>query len=180
MADELIDICDENNNLLDVRITKSEAHKKGLWHRASHVWIYNSRREILLQLRALGKPIYPNRWDISVAGHIYAGEDPVVSAKREVEEEIGIKLKREDLKFWKINKIKAKYKGIKNNEFCYVYFLKFDGDTSEFKLQKEEVQKVQFLSIEKIKKELKSCTGKYIPHGKYWVEVLDEVERKFC
>ena len=52
MVDELIDIFDENNNALNVQKMKSEAHKLGLWHRASHIWIYNSSGEILLQLRA--------------------------------------------------------------------------------------------------------------------------------
>ena len=61
MADELIDICDENNNLIDIQKMKSEAHKDGLWHRASHIWIYNSNGEILLQLRAKEKPLYVSK-----------------------------------------------------------------------------------------------------------------------
>ena len=92
MADELIDICDENNNLINVQKTKSEAHKNGLWHRASHIWIYNSNGEILLQLRAKEKPLYPDMWDISAAGHISAGEDPITSGLREVKEEIGLEI----------------------------------------------------------------------------------------
>lgn len=68
MGDELVDICDENNNLHGIRKTTSEAHRAGLWHRASHVWIYNSKGEILLQLRAKEKLLYPDMWDISAAG----------------------------------------------------------------------------------------------------------------
>jgi isopentenyldiphosphate isomerase len=178
MADELIDICDENNNLLDIQKMKSEAHKKGLWHRASHIWIYNSKGEILLQLRAKEKSLYPNMWDISAAGHIGAGEDSITSGSREVEEEIGLKLKKEDLDFWMIRKVKAIFREIKNNEFYYVYFFKFDGDINQLKLQKEEVQKIQFLPIDKIEEELKTNPNKYVPHGDYWFEVLDEVKKK--
>ncbi len=58
MVDELIDICDENNNLLKIQKMKSEAHRDGLWHRTSHVWIYNSNGEILLQLRAKTKTFF--------------------------------------------------------------------------------------------------------------------------
>ena len=178
MADELIDICDENNNLINIQKMKSEAHKDGLWHRASHIWIYNSNGEILLQLRAKEKPLYPDMWDISAAGHISAGEGPVASGLREVEEEIGLKLKKEDLDFWMIRKVKAIFKEIKNNEFYYVYFFKFDGDINKLKLQKEEVQKIQFLPIDKIEEELKINLDKYVPHGEYWFEVLDEVKKK--
>ena len=178
MADELIDICDESNNLTDVQKAKSEAHKDGLWHRAAHIWIYNSKGEILLQLRAKEKLLYPDMWDVSVAGHVSAGEDTVTSGLREIEEEIGLKVKQEDLQFFNIRKTKALYRDIKNNEFYYVYFFKFDGDIKKFKLQDAEVQKIQLFSVSEIEEELKINTEKYAPHGDYWFEVLNEVKRK--
>lgn len=179
MADELIDICDENNNLLDIQKMKSEAHKDGLWHRASHVWIYNSKGEVLLQLRAKKKLIFPDVWDISAAGHIGAGEDPITSGLREVEEEIGLKLQKEDLDFWMIRKAMNIFREIKNNEFYYVYFFKFDGDVDQLILQKEEVQKIQFFPIDKIKEDLRINPEKYGAHGDYWFEVLEEVKKRF-
>lgn len=39
MADERIDIYDEENTSLDTTKMKSEAHRDGLWHRAIHIWI---------------------------------------------------------------------------------------------------------------------------------------------
>lgn len=69
MADELIDIFDENNNPRGIQKLKSEAHKEGIWHRAVHIWIYNLKGEILLQLRSKNKELYPDRWDVSAAGH---------------------------------------------------------------------------------------------------------------
>ena len=178
MADELIDVCDESNNLTNIQKMKSEAHRDGLRHRAAHIWIYNSKGEILLQLRAKEKPLYPDMWDISAAGHVSAGEDPVTSGLREINEEIGFKIKQEDLRFFKIRKVKAVYRDIKNNEFYYVYLLKFDGDIKKFKLQDEEVQEIQFLPIEKIEEELEINPDKYVPHGEYWFEVINEVKRK--
>lgn len=177
MVDELIDICDEANNLVNVQKMKSEAHRDGLWHRTAHIWIYNSNGEILLQLRAKEKLLYPDRWDISAAGHVNAGEDPITSGLREIEEEIGLKVKKEDLQFFKINKVEVIYKKINNKEFCYVYFLKFDGDVKKLKLQDEEVQEIRFLPIKKIEEELKTKPNKYVPHGNYWFEVIKEVKR---
>ena len=178
MADELIDICDENNVPLHMQKMKSEAHKDGLWHRTSHIWIYNSQGEILLQLRSTEKPLYPNMWDISAAGHVAAGEDPITSGLREVEEEIGLKLTENDLDFWMMRKVKAIFREIKNNEFYYVYFFQFDGNIDQLTLQKEEVQKIQFLPIDIIEKELKSNPEKYVPHGDYWFDVLHEVKKR--
>jgi isopentenyldiphosphate isomerase len=71
MTDELIDIYDENNFSLGIKKMKSEAHRDWLWHRAVQICIYNSNYEILIQLRSKYKKIFPNLWDISVAGHVW-------------------------------------------------------------------------------------------------------------
>jgi isopentenyldiphosphate isomerase len=47
----LIDVLDENGNPTGDKKTKREIHEQGLWHISAHVWIYNSKGEILLQLR---------------------------------------------------------------------------------------------------------------------------------
>ena len=113
MADELIDICDKNNNHINIQKMKSEAHKDGLWHRASHIWIYNSNGEILLQLRAKEKELYPDMWDISAAGHVSAGEEPIVSGLREVKEELGLKGQIDDFigcySFFEMNQLILAY-----------------------------------------------------------------------
>jgi len=100
--DELIDIYDESNEPLGFRKMKSEAHREGLWHRASHVWIYNKRGEILLQLRAKSKELNPLKWDISAAGHISLGEEPIAAALRETKEELGLSIEANSLTFLKV------------------------------------------------------------------------------
>jgi len=178
MTDELVDICDENNNLLGFSKLKSEAHKKGLWHRAAHIWIYNSKGDILLQLRAKDKLIFPDVWDVSCAGHVSAGEEPIISAIRELNEEIGLIIKKEDLKFFKTVKIDVIFRKINNKEFYYVFFLKFDGDIQKLKLQDEEVQEIKFISINELEKELENNSNRYLPHGNYWFEVIKEIRHK--
>ncbi|MEK7644357.1 MAG: NUDIX domain-containing protein [Patescibacteria group bacterium] len=178
MADELLDICDEDNNILNIKKMKSEAHKYGLWHRVSHIWIYNSKGEILIQLRAKDKSIHPNVWDVSVGGHVSAGADPITSGLREATEEIGLSLKKENLDLWNVKKIKEIYNEIVNNEFFYIYFYKFDGDLNQLNIQKEEVQEILFVSVNKLEKELDKNPDKYIPRRDYWFEVLDQVKKR--
>jgi isopentenyldiphosphate isomerase len=176
MTDELIDIYDENNKPLGISKMKSEAHSKGLWHRAAHVWIYNSNNEILFQLRAKIKKCYPDMWTPSAAGgHIGAGENEIEAIIRETEEEIGLKVKEHDLRFIKIMKEERVYKKMINNEFHYIYFFKFDGDISNLKLQKEEVDKVKFFSIDKIDQELENNPEKYLIDKDYWRKVSAEL-----
>ncbi|MFA5985786.1 MAG: NUDIX domain-containing protein [Parcubacteria group bacterium] len=176
MADERIDICDETNHLTGFQRMKSEAHENGLWHRVAHVWIYNTKGDILIQLRAKEKLLYPNRWDVSVAGHVGAGEEPLASALREVQEEIGLTVKEDDLQFFMIRKVAMVYENIHNNEFYYVYFLPFDGDIAQVKLQKEEVQEIRFVSTRWITADLKNNPDRYVRHGKYWNDAIDGIE----
>jgi isopentenyl-diphosphate Delta-isomerase len=170
--DELIDICDSKNNLTNVSKMKSEAHEKGLYHRSAHIWIYNSKGELLIQLRAKDKMIFPDMWDVSVAGHIGASEDPIISALREIKEEIGLSIEEKDLGFFKIIKEEIKCNNLMENEFHYVYFLKFDGDINQLKLQEEELQSIKFVGLDELEQELKNNSNNYAPHGKYWFDMI--------
>ncbi len=177
MADELIDIVDENNDSLNLQKMKSDVHKKDLWHRTAHIWIYNSKGEILLQLRAKDKKLYPGKWDISASGHISANEEPIISALRELEEELGVSVTEDDLEFIQIRK-KESNVGKIVNEFYYVYFLKFNGEVNSLKLQKEEVEAIQFLSISTVEEDLENHYEKYFPHGDYWFDIINEIRKK--
>lgn len=182
MADELIDIVNEEDQKIGIQKMKSKAHKEGLWHRSAHVWIYDPQEgTILLQLRNKDKELYPDMWDISAAGHVSLNEEPEVSALRETQEELGIVIRAEDLQFFMIKKVSATYKDIQNNEFYYIYLLSFDSkklNEKEMHIQKEEVQDIRFFTIEEIKKGLKSNPEKYVPHGEYWFEVMNEVQKR--
>ena len=180
MVEELVDIFDENQNVVGVE-TKKDAHKKGLWHQASHVWIYNSKGEILLQLRAKNKDSYPGLWDISAAGHISAGESPEVAAVRELFEEIGIKIKPKDLKKIFVRKVSQIVRpDFINKEFDHVFLWKYDGDKSKLKLQKEEVDKLESIPIKRFESELKDPKLKkaYVPHGKYYDDVIAAIRKE--
>ncbi len=177
MADELIDIYDKDNKPLAVTKLKSEAHRTGLWHRASHVWIYNDKGEILMQKRAKTKDLFPNRYDISAAGHIAADEDPISAAIRETKEELDIDIKKEDMQLFGVIKTQSVYEKIRNNEFCYVYLLKLDIDPKSLKLQIEEVSGIKIFKIDELLKDLKSCPDKFVPHA-YLNDLIVEMRRQ--
>lgn len=92
--EELIDVLDEDGIFTGVVSPRSEVHKKGLWHRAIIVAIVNKDNQILLQQRSNTKEKNPGMWDISVAGHISAGQDSLSAAAREINEEVSVNLGR--------------------------------------------------------------------------------------
>ena len=180
MTNELIDIYNEKNQFTGIQKLKSQAHRKGLWHRSTHVWIYRSSGEVLLQLRASKKILYPELWDISVSGHVNAGEQPKIAALREIKEEVGLTVDTKDLEFFKLIQARETYKNIQNNEHWYAYFLKLKKDvgTQKFKLQESEVEKVQFFSLKELETQLRKMPEKFVPHGNYWFEIIQEIRGK--
>ncbi|MDX8553134.1 NUDIX domain-containing protein [Tenacibaculum sp. 1B UA] len=149
--DELIDIVDENGNYTGKTCLKSEAHKKGYFHPTIHVWLYTSDYKILLQKRALTKKVFPGLWDISVAGHIAAGENIKIAAVREVKEEIGFDILPENLHKIGTRKHMVNHpNGIIDNEFHHVFIAELSTPIEELTLQQEEVAALKLFSLETI------------------------------
>ncbi|MCD6476537.1 MAG: NUDIX domain-containing protein [Candidatus Aenigmarchaeota archaeon] len=179
---ELLNVLDEQGNKTGIQKNKKEIHEQGLWHSAVHIWIYNSKGEILLQKRAEDKDYWPGMWDISTAGHISAGETPEQTAIRELEEELGIKVDLSKLKFIGIRKFEKHVNEINyhNKEFDYIYLFRFDEDASKLKFKDKEVEKVKFVSIEQLEKDLKDpeLSKKYVPHGQYYFDIFEVIEKE--
>lgn len=181
MPEKLIDVLSEDGVLTGKKASKKEIHEKGWWHQTAHVWIYNSRGEILLQKRSMAKDSYPGLWDISVGGHVDAGETPLQAALRETSEEVGIVAKEKDLEKIGVRK-SAKglsEKNYKNNEFQNVYLCKFDGQTSDLEIRQEEVDEVKFISLDDLENETRNpeTYKKYVNHGEYYFDVIREVNK---
>jgi len=129
-----------------------------------------------LQLRAKEKILYPNKWDVSAAGHVSAGENIKTSAIREIKEEIGIKIRESDLEFLKKFNVHIDYNGMSNNEIYYVFTCKYDGPIDNLKLQTEEVAEIKFMSVEKVKEEFTKNPDKFTPGKEYWFSILDKIK----
>lgn len=164
--EELFDIVDESGTPTGERRGRKEVHALGLYHRAVHTWLWApSTGEILLQLRAACKDSWPNRWDISSAGHLSAGQKPLEAAVRELEEELGVHMPAERFEylFTHIERLSSEQKGrpFINNEFNDVYLITVtaeeraaldpDASPSPFRLQPEEVSAVRWLPVDRVK-----------------------------
>ena len=178
--DELIDILTPEGKPTGKTALKSEAHKNGWFHATVHIWLFTADKKILLQKRALTKKVFPGLWDISVAGHIAAGESVLSSAKREVFEEIGLKLQEKDLiKIGtRIHQVKHK-NGIQDNEHHHVFIAELKVPISALKIQKEEVAAIKLfdLSILKNTKNLENVLLSRFHN--YYVFVYDKINECF-
>lgn len=151
---EMFDILNSDGMPANIVATKKEAHSKGLWHRAAHIWFVNNKGEILLQKRADNIESHPGKFDISAAGHLSAGDTKISGALREVEEELGIKLEEKDLiNIGEIHNESTQHNGTYiNKEYDDIYVVHKDIPISEFKIQESEVSLVKYISIDDLKK----------------------------
>lgn len=164
--EEYIDVITPEGVLTGEKKTKSQIHIDGDWHRAAHIWLVNSNNEVLLQRRAKTKINHPDMWDISAAGHVSAGEDVLTSAMREVEEELGVSISKEEMRH--IGTLKDET--VQNNgtyinkEVNDVYLIKKDIPLSEMTKQDEEVDDLQYFSLDTLKKWIEEKNPELVQH----------------
>ncbi|MEA1786876.1 NUDIX domain-containing protein [Arenibacter sp. GZD96] len=170
IMDEFVDILDAAGNDTGATAKKSEAHRKGLFHPTVHVWFYTFSGEILVQKRAKTKDTFPSLWDVSVAGHIAAGESAPKAALREVKEEIGLTILETDLK--KIGYFKSVHRhstALYDCEYQHTFICPLQVPIDTLFLQKSEVDDLKLISISTFNSELKDAylRKQYVPHD--WV-----------
>lgn len=152
MHEEYFDILDENGNKTGKIKPRSAVHKDGDWHRAEHIWIINKQGEILLQRRCPTKDSDPNMLDISCAGHLTSGDEPIIGALRELKEELNLDVNPSELRFITTLKRSPKHDdGFIDNEFDDLYLLTIDKNIEDLKFQEEEISELMFVPYNKFK-----------------------------
>jgi len=118
---EHVDTFDENFKFLGA-IPRDLAHAQGAWHQAVHCWIINTSSEpsLLFQLRSPRTSFFPNRLDITAAGHVSAGETKA-AVLREVQEELMVRPLYEDLVDLGVKIDVGKCGEVVNREFSHVF-----------------------------------------------------------
>ena len=89
MTEELFDVVDEQDQVLR-QAPRSVVHANHWLHRAAHIFVFNTRGELLIHRRSATKDECPNVCTSSASGHLAAGEDYATAAVRELEEELGL------------------------------------------------------------------------------------------
>ena len=164
LLEEYFDLLDEFGQKLGQRKERSLVHKDGNFHRSVHIWIYNDKKEILFQRRCAFKDLGSNRLDMSCGGHLNAGETSIEAALRELKEELNLTIDPKELHYVMTVKRIFEKGQVKDREFNDVYLLKTTKTLSEFKMQKEELSELMFLSVEQWERLLKYQSKDFLPY----------------
>lgn len=178
--DELVDILDESGKPTGKALMKSEAHRNGLFHPTIHVWCYTANGNILIQQRGRNKTTHPLLWDVSVAGHVGAGEDIVIAAVREVQEEIGLAIKKRDLKKIGVFKSVHRHSAILTDcEFHHTFLCELKVPLLALNKLESEVEALALIPLIRLTEETLGLAQpyKYVPHDrKYYKMVLKAIK----
>ena len=148
---------------------RGEAYKEGAYHLVVHACIFNSKGEMLIQQRQSFKKGWPNLWDITVGGSVTAGESSHNAIEREMWEEIGLKLDLQNVRPHMTT----------NFEFGFddIYLIEKDVDINELKLQYEEVQNVQWATLDEIFEKIDN--GTFIPYHKSLLQLFFDMRKQY-
>jgi isopentenyldiphosphate isomerase len=155
-ADEIVAIVDEHNNVIGAA-PRREMRAKHLPHRSTYILVFNSRGDLYVQKRTLTKDVFPGYYDPAAGGVVLAGESYETCARRELEEEMGI---RDVPLTWLFDFYFAESE--RTRVWGGVFSCVYDG---EIVLQEEEVESGAFVPIRDILH--RAQTEPFTPDGLY-------------
>ena len=114
----------------------------GFYYKTVRIILLNENNEILIQKRSSSVSYCPLKWELSSSGHVKSGESVLEAAIRETKEELGVLLDA--------NNMKLIHSSIMGNALSHTYIARIKNST-EFNLQKEEVEEVKYVSLYEFK-----------------------------
>ena len=178
MKEEFLEVYSPEGTKTGQKKSKSEIHRKGLFHSTVHVWIFTEEGNILIQKRSKKKELNPGVWDVSVAGHIKFNENIKKAAKRETLEETGININTKDLLKIGVYKSINIHPTAIDKEFFHTYILKIDKNSINLGFKNNEVDDLKFISIEEMESLIKEENNKIFigKNRKYYSDVLKSIK----
>lgn len=124
--------------------TRASVHRLGLWHQTFHAWITTVKPQgtyVWFQQRAQQKQQYPGLWDVTVAGHLLAGEEPY-DGIREVHEELGFAVPLTACRYMSVEQDQIHMPDFTDREMCHVFHIAWDLSAFRPRLNPDEVAAV--------------------------------------
>ena len=140
---ELLLCFDESGNIASPQI-RSVAHQKPykIWHAVVNVWVINDQANILCTRRAPHVSGNPRKWQTYVGGHVKSDSNFPETVTRELVEEIGLKVDK--------NNLKIVEKG-RREDFKHVfqsYAVLFNEDLSKLNFSDGEIDEAKWISFQ--------------------------------
>ncbi len=133
------DLVDKNRKYIGETTSTESNITEGKYIQIVIMCIENDKNEFLIQKRALKKN---GKWALT-GGHVISGEDSVTAVLRETQEELGLELEE--------NEVELIFGKRAYDCFVDIYYIKKDIELSDLKLEKEEVENVEWANLKQIR-----------------------------
>lgn len=166
---EYVSLVDEQDNEIGV-MEKLQAHQEALLHRAISVFIFNDRKELLLQQRAAEKYHSPLLWTNTCCSHPRPGEVVIEAANRRLMEEMRMAC---NLTY----EFSFTYKAVlteelTEHEFDHVFF----GESNETPVPNPaEVADWKYMALDDIEADMEKNPGVYTSWFKLMLDKIKSV-----
>jgi HAD superfamily hydrolase (TIGR01509 family) len=141
--EEYLDIYDLHRKKTGRTILRGNSFAAGEYGIVVHLLVFDAEGRLLVQRRIDTKSSWPGMWDISMGGHVQAGESSADAAEREAQEELGITLHLQDSA--------PVFSYLSGHVFDDYYVARMDTAQPPLKLQKEEVAQARWITHEEWK-----------------------------
>lgn len=166
---EIQDLYDVHRNLTSEKYLRGTPVPEGRYFMGVRVWVRNEEGKILLSQRHPCK-VKPLKWE-ATGGAVDEGEDTLTAAVRELGEELGLKLKKEQL-------VLLCTKMCDGREFHDTYFAEWNGAIDELAFQENEVVDAKWATYEEM--EAMDARGELCVEYKELFEHVTNVPAALC
>lgn len=163
---EYVILVDEQDQAIG-KMEKQQAHVEGVLHRAFSIFIFNSKKELLLQKRASSKYHCGGLWSNTCCSHPRENEAVLDAANRRLLEEMGMQCNLTSI-FAFVYKA-AFENGLTEHEYDHVFF----GESNEIpSINSEEVDDYRFIGMKELQLEIQEQPQNFTP---WFLIALDRV-----
>ncbi len=146
---ELWDLYDKNRNLITKGHVKGDKIPKNCYHIVVHAWIKNNENKFLIAKRSENRPNNPLKYEC-IGGSVLSNEDSFDGILREIKEEVGLSLSKNDGKL--IRTITGRIiEGIEFQDIADVYLFEYNGEILLENATTNEVCDIMWLDKAQIK-----------------------------
>ncbi len=168
--DEMLILVDDNDQVTGYADKEACHEDDGVLHRAFSIFIFNDKKQLLMQKRSGQKKLWPLTWSNSCCSHPRKGETYEEATRRRLREELGFSTSLEFLfKF----EYQANYKHVgSENELCSVFVGKADGP---LQINTNEIAEWKYFDIDELEQDMEENPRDYTPWFKIeWKRIRDE------
>jgi isopentenyl-diphosphate delta-isomerase len=168
---EQVILVDNQNNQIGVADKETVHTTTTPLHRAFSLFLFNSKKQLLVTQRALDKKTFPGAWTNSVCGHVSPGEQTIDAVKRRVSDELHIVAT--DIK--EVSPYRYRFtdaSGIIENEICPIFI----GYTNEDpQPTKSEVEAWKWIDWKEFLETIQGHPGTYSPWSEEEAIILQRI-----